>query len=264
MSVSVCRDSVVLYGLHAVLVDLFELRGLAGLPSAVPGPGALVNAVWIFFVSEAGFPYVRHNVVDVTEVSVFGSSGHPVRGSGPKGFESGAERDDAEELFVAGGAPFNKNSFGFPVVPVRNSHNVYGGLQVVFVGKSGSSGADGSDGELLVRDLIMFGVVMPGSISVVACPFDVVEEPAEWFPPNGFKGDPFLVDVLVQSVEVVVRNLYPSLWKVTVGNGSGFNGLSSECAFVGRKMVKPVLLYVIGRELCTRGVVWCNVEGSRE
>ena len=45
VSVSVGRDSVVLYGLHTVLVDLFELRSLAGLPSTVPGPGALVAAV---------------------------------------------------------------------------------------------------------------------------------------------------------------------------------------------------------------------------
>ena len=52
---SVSSGGVVLYGLHTVLVDLFELRSLAGLPSTVPGPGALVDAVWVFFVCEAGF-----------------------------------------------------------------------------------------------------------------------------------------------------------------------------------------------------------------
>ena len=132
------------------------------------------------------------------------------------------------------------------------------------MGESGTSGANGGNGELLVSDLVVFGIMVSGSVSVVACPFDVVEEPAEWFPPNGFEGDPFLVDVLVLSVEVVVCNLDPRLRKVTVGNGSGFNSLSSESAFVGREMVKPVLLYVIGRELCARGVVWCSVEGSHE
>ena len=264
MSASVSSGGVVLYGLHTVLVDLFELRSLTGLPSTVPGPGALVAAVWIFFVSEAGFPDVRHDVVDVAEMSVLGSSGHPERGSGPEGFESGAEGDDTEEIFVAGGASINKNSFDFPVVFVRGAHYVDGGLQIILVGESGSSGANGSNSELLESDLIVFGVVVPGSVSIVACPFDVVEEPAEWFPPNGFEGDPFLVDVLVLSVEVVVCNLDPSLRKVTVGNGSSFNSLSSESAFVGREMVKPVLLYVIGRELCARGVVWCSVEGSHE
>ena len=264
VSASVSGGGVVLYGLHTVLVDLFELRGLAGLPSTVSRPGALVAAVRIFFVGEAGFPNVRHNVVDVAEVSVFGSSGHPVRGSGPKGFESGAEGDGAEELFVADGAPFDKNSFGFPLVPVCHAHYVYGGLQVVLVGKRSSSGTDGSDGEFLVRDLVVFGVVVPGPVSIVASPFDVVEEPAKWFPPNGFEGDPFLVDVLILSVEVVVSNLDPGLRKVTVGNGSSFNSLSSESAFVGREMVKPVLLYVISRELRARGVVWRSVEGSRE
>ena len=44
--------------LHVVLVNLFELDGLAGLPFSVPGSGALVDAVWVFFVSEAGFPDV--------------------------------------------------------------------------------------------------------------------------------------------------------------------------------------------------------------
>ena len=259
MGASVGDSDVVLYGLHRVLVDLFELRILAGLPGSVSGPGALVAAVWVFFVSEAGFPDVRHDVVDVAEVGVFGSSGHPERGGGPEGFESSAEGDDTEEIFVAGGASINKNSFDFPVVSVRGAHYVDGGLQIIIMGKGGSSGANGGDSELLESDLIMFGVVVPGSVSIVACPFDVVEEPAEWFPPNGFKGDPFLVDVLVQSVEVVVCNLNPSLWKVTVGNGSGFNSLSSECAFVGRKMVKPVLLYVFGRELSAGGVVWCDV-----
>ena len=148
VSASVGSGGVVLYGLHTVLVDLFKLRSLTGLPSTVPGPGALVAAVWIFFVSEAGFPDVRHDVVDVAEMSVLGSSGHPERGSGPEGFESGAEGDDAEEIFVAGGASFNKNSFDFPVVPVRDAHYVDGGLQIIFVGKSGSSGANGSNSEL--------------------------------------------------------------------------------------------------------------------
>ena len=262
MCASVSGGGVVLYGLHTVLVDLFELRSLAGLPSTVPGPGALVAAVWVFFVSEAGFPDVRHDVVDVAEVGVFGSSGHPERGSGPEGFESSAEGDDSEEIFVAGSASFNKNSFDFPVVPVRGAHYVDGGLQIIIVGKGGSSGANGSNSELLESDLIVFGVVVPGSVSIVACPFDVVEEPAEWFPPNGFEGDPFLVDVLVVSVEIVVGNLDPSLRKITVGDGSSLNSLSNECAFVGREVVKPVLLYVIGCELCARGVVWCGVRGS--
>ena len=127
-----------------------------------------------------------------------------------------------------------------------------------------AAGANGSDSELLESDLIVFGVVVPGSVSVVACPFDVVEEPAEWFPPNGFEGDPFLVDVLVLSVEIVVCNLDPSLRKVTVGNGSSFNRLSGESAFVGREMMKSVLLYVIGRELRAHGAVWRRVEGGRE
>ena len=128
VGVCVCCAGVVLYGLHTVLVNLFELRSLAGLPSSVSGPGALVAAVWVFFVSEAGFPDVRHNIVDVAEVGVLGSSGHPERGGGPEGFESSAEGDDTEEIFVAGGAPFNKNSFGFPLVLVRNAHYVYGFL----------------------------------------------------------------------------------------------------------------------------------------
>ena len=178
MGVSVSGGGVVLYGLHTVLVDLFELRGLAGLPGSVPGPGAFVAAVWVFFVSEAGFPDVRHDVVDVAEMSVLGSSGHPERGSGPEGFESSAEGDDTEEIFVAGSASINKNSFDFPVVFVRGAHYVDGGLQLILVSKGGSSGANGGDGELLKSDLIVFGVVMPGSVSVVTCPFDIVEEPS--------------------------------------------------------------------------------------
>ena len=130
------------------------------------------------------------------------------------------------------------------------------------MGKGGSSGADGSNGELLVSDLIVFGIVVPGSVSIVACPFDVVEEPAEWFPPNGFKGDPFLVDVLVVSVEIVVSNLYPGLRIVTVGNVPCLNRLSGESAFVRGEVVKSVLLYVVGRELSARGVVWCGVGGG--
>ena len=128
MSASVSSGGVVLYGLHTVLVDLFELRSLTGLPSTVPGPGALVAAVWIFFVSEAGFPDVRHDVVDVAEVGVLGSSGHPERGGGPEGFESSAEGDNSEEVFVTGRASINKDSFAFPVVPVRNTHYVNCGL----------------------------------------------------------------------------------------------------------------------------------------
>ena len=77
VSASVGDSDVVLYGLHRVLVDLFELRFLAGLPGLVSGPGALVAAVWVFFVSEAGFPDVRHDVVGVAEMRVFCSSGHP-------------------------------------------------------------------------------------------------------------------------------------------------------------------------------------------
>ena len=121
MSASVSSGGVVLYGLHTVLVDLFKLRSLTGLPCTVPGPGALVAAVWIFFVSEAGFPDVRHDVVDVAEMSVLGSSGHPERGSGPEGFESGAEGDDTEEIFVAGGASFNKNCFYFSSACARRA-----------------------------------------------------------------------------------------------------------------------------------------------
>ena len=128
VSASVGDSDVVLYGLHRVLVDLFELRFLAGLPGLVSGPGALVAAVWIFFVSEAGFPDVRHDIVVVAEVGVFGSSGHPERGGGPEGFESSAERDGAEEVFVTGVTPFNIYSFGFPLVLVRNAHYIYGGL----------------------------------------------------------------------------------------------------------------------------------------
>ena len=128
VGVSVSGGGVVLYGLHTVLVDLFELRGLAGLPSSVPGPGALVATVWIFFVSDAGFPDVGHNVVYVAEVGVLGSSGHPERGGGPEGFESSAEGDDSEKVFVAGRASIDKDSFAFPVVPVRGAHYVNGGL----------------------------------------------------------------------------------------------------------------------------------------
>ena len=132
------------------------------------------------------------------------------------------------------------------------------------MGESGASGSDGGYGELLVSDLVVFGIMVPGSVSVVACPFDVVKEPAEWFPPNGFKGDLFLVAVLVLSVEIMVGNLDPSLWEITVGDSSSFNSLSDVGAFVGREVVKPVLLYVVGRELSARGVVWCGVGGSRE
>ena len=106
------------------------------------------------------------------------------------------------------------------------------------MGKGGSGGANGGNSELLKSNLVVFGVVVPGSVPVVACPFDVVEEPAEWFPPNGFEGDPFLVDVLVLSVEIVVCNLDPSLREVTVGNGSSLNRLSGESAFVRGEVVK--------------------------
>ena len=128
MSAGVSGGDVVLYGLHTVLVDLIELRGLAGLPSSVPGPGALVATVWIFFVSDAGFPDIGHNVVCVAEVGVLGSSGHPERGGGPEGFESSAEGNYSEKVFVAGRASINKDSFAFPVVPVRDTHYVDGGL----------------------------------------------------------------------------------------------------------------------------------------
>ena len=105
------------------------------------------------------------------------------------------------------------------------------------MGERGSSGADGSNGELLVSNLIVFGVVVPGSVSVVACPFNVVEEPAERFPPDGFEGDLFLVAVLVLSIEIVVGNLDPSLWEVTLGDSSGFESLRGEGAFVRWKVV---------------------------
>ena len=165
----------------------------------------------------------------------------------------------AEQQAVFDGATVNENSFDFPVVSVRGTHYVDGGLQIIIVGKGGSSGANGGDSELLKSDLIMFGVVVPGSVSIVACPFDVVEEPAEWFPPNGFESDLFLVAVLVVFVEIVVGDLDLSLWKIGVSDSSGFNSLGGEGAFVEREVVKPVFLYVVGRVLRARGIVWCGV-----
>ena len=259
MSASVSGGGVVLYGLHTVLVDLFELRSLTGLPSTVPGPGALVAAVWIFFVSEAGFPDVRHDVVDVTEVSVFGSSGHPERGSGPKGFESSTEGDDTEELFVAGSASMYEYAFSFPIVFMCDAHNVGGSLKFVFVGESGTCSADGGYGELLVGDLVMLCVVLPGSVLVVACPFYVVEEPAKWFPPDGFERDLFVVVGLVLTVEVVVCDLDPCLREVAAGDCFRFEGLRGEGVLVGREMVKSMFLDVVSRVLCACGHVWCGV-----
>ena len=56
VDVRVCRVGAILDGLHVVLVNLFELDGLAGLPFSILGSGALVDTVWVFFVCEAGFP----------------------------------------------------------------------------------------------------------------------------------------------------------------------------------------------------------------
>ena len=105
------------------------------------------------------------------------------------------------------------------------------------MGERGACSADGGYGELLVCDLVVFGIMVPGSVPVVACPFNVVKEPAEWFPPNGFESDLFLVAVLVLSVEIVVGNLDPSLWEITLGDSSSFKGLRGEGAFVRWKVV---------------------------
>ena len=72
------------------------------------------------------------------------------------------------------------------------------------MGECGACNADGGHGELLVGDLVMLSVVLPGSVLVVACPFYVVKEPAKRFPPDGFERDLFVVVGLVLTVEVGV------------------------------------------------------------
>ena len=60
----------------------------------------------------------------------------------------------------------------------------------------------------------------------------------------------------------MVGDLDLSLRKVGVSDSSGFDSLGGEGAFVGREVVKPVFLYVAGRVLRARVVVWSSVGGT--
>ena len=60
----------------------------------------------------------------------------------------------------------------------------------------------------------------------------------------------------------MVGNLDLSLRKISVGDSSSFDSLGGEGTFVEREVVKPVFLYVVGRVLRARGVVWCGVGGN--
>ena len=57
------------------------------------------------------------------------------------------------------------------------------------VSKGRTGGTNSRDREFAVRDLIVFGVVLVRPISVVTGPFDVIKEPAKWFPPKWLKRD---------------------------------------------------------------------------